>query len=55
MTPNMTAIQMAVLDIIRACVTELKRVNPAVSIQLHKHCIVYLLLWWSLLMHNVAT
>lgn len=32
MTPNMTAIQMAVLDIIKACVTELKTANPAVSV-----------------------
>ena len=31
MTPNMTAIQIAVLDIMKACVTELKRCNSSVS------------------------
>jgi len=31
MTPSMTAIQMAVLDIMKACVAELKRANPALD------------------------
>ena len=31
MTPNMTAVQIAVLDIMKACVTELKRCNSSVS------------------------
>ena len=31
MTPSMTAIQIAVLDIMKACVTELKRCNSSVS------------------------
>ena len=32
MTPNMTAIQIAVLDIMKACVSELKRCNSSVSV-----------------------
>ena len=31
MTPNMTAIQIALLDIMKACVTELKQCNASVS------------------------
>jgi len=31
MTPNMVAIQMAILDIMKACVAELKRSQPNVS------------------------
>ena len=42
MTPNMMAIQMAVLDIMKACVSELKRSNPSVSrwqsLLIHKRC-----------------
>ncbi len=34
MTPRMVAIQMAVLDIMKACVSELKRSQPSVSTQL---------------------
>ena len=33
MTPNMAAVQMAVLEIMKACVQELKSSNPAVSDQ----------------------
>ena len=33
MTPAMTAVQMAVLEIMKACVLELKSSNPAVSDQ----------------------
>ena len=32
MTPNMIAIQIAVLDIMKACVSELKRCNSSVSL-----------------------
>ena len=31
MSPSMTMIQMAVLEIIKACIIELKRYNPCVS------------------------
>ena len=31
MSPCMTAIQMSVLDIMKACIAELKRYNPCVS------------------------
>ena len=37
MTPAMTAIQLSILDIMKACVVELKRTNPAVSIALGGH------------------
>ena len=30
MTPNMTAIQLAILDIMKACIKELKDINPSV-------------------------
>ena len=40
MTPNMTAIQIAVLDIMKACVTELKRCNSSVSFHMWQcHCL----------------
>ena len=39
MTPNMTAVQIAVLDIMKACVTELKRCNSSVSF--HSVHVVY--------------
>lgn len=47
MTPHMVAIQMAVLDIMKACVMELKRSQPSVSavtifayskLYVHTHC-----------------
>ena len=41
MTPNMTAIQIAVLDIMKACVTELKRCNSSVSFHSISVCIQY--------------
>ena len=31
MSPMMTVIQMSVLDIMKACIAELKRYNPCVS------------------------
>jgi hypothetical protein len=44
MTPNMTAIQIAVLDIMKACVTELKRCNSSVrfhSISVCMHLLAF--------------
>ena len=44
MTPNMIAIQIAVLDIMKACVSELKRCNSSVSLSGDGVCVYFLML-----------